>query len=304
MKLLQLKVVLAAIDRDEMSSAVLQSARELATAAGARLHVINVVRLNAPQRDVPREGGSDAELERLLHRASVPAGEAGIHVVRGEAAREIRSLATTVSADVIVLGRHHTGAEPLGSTAMRVVTNAEAPCLIISAPMTLPLERVLVPVDLSETARGALLLALSWASALRGAEKSAGSAAGEPANLTALLVDQQRHAGDAHSVTPEPLEDEVRRLREDAGTWASVAIDGVTVAGGDVAATIAKYADQHQSDLVVLGTRGLGADSVRRIGSVSEQVMRQAGVPILLVPPAIWSSEQLSKPIGGANARS
>lgn len=304
MNLLQLKVVLAAIDRDETSSAVLQSARELATAAGARLHVINVVRLDAPQPDVPREGGSDAELERLLHRASVPPGEAGIHVVRGEAAREIRSLATTVSADVIVLGRHHPGTEPLGSTAMRVVTNAEAPCLIISTPMTLPLERVLVPVDLSETARGALLLALSWASALRGAEKSAGSTTGEPANLTALLVERHGPGGDADSVPPEPLEDELRRLRDDAGTWASVAIDGVTVAGDDVATTIAKYADEHQSDLVVLGTRGLGADPVRRIGSVSEQLMRRAGVAILLVPPAIWSGKPSSKSIGGANARS
>lgn len=303
MKLLQLKVVLAAIDRDEISSAVLHSARELAMAAGARLHVINVVGVNAPQRDVPRESGADAELERLLHRAAVPPGEAGIHVARGEAAREIRSFATTVSADVIVLGRHH-HADSLGSTAMRVVTNAEAPCLIISTAMTLPLERVLVPVDLSETARGALLLALSWASALRGAEKSAGSVTNEPANLTALLVDRHGPGGDAESVPAEPLEDELRQLREDAGSWASVAIGGVTVGGGDVAATIAKYADEHKSELVVLGTRGLGADPVRRIGSVSEQVMRQASVPILLVPPAIWSSEPPSKSIGGANARS
>jgi nucleotide-binding universal stress UspA family protein len=295
MKLLQLKVVLAAIDRDEMSSAVLRSARELAMAAGARLHVINVVGVNAPQRDVPRESGPDAQLERLLHGAAIPPGEAAIHVVRGEAAREIRSFATTVSADVIVLGRHHRGAESLGSTAMRVVTNAEAPCLIISAPMTLPLERVLVPVDLSETARGALMLALSWASALRGAEKSAGLVANEPAILTALVVNRHDPSGEADTA-PEPLDDELRRLREEAGSWASVTIDGVTVGGRDVAAAIAKFAGEHQSDLVVLGTRGLGADAVRRIGSVSEQVMRQLGVPILLVPPAVWRNNQNQNP--------
>lgn len=298
MRLLQLNVVLAAIDRDEMSTAVLQSARELAMAAGARLHVINVVGVGGNPREFSGESGPDGDLKRLLDLAAVRP-TTGVHAAAGDPAREIRSVATTVGADVIVLGRHRRRAEneTLGGTAMRVVTNAQAPCLIISTAMTLPLERVLVPVDLSETARGALVLALSWASALRGAEKSAGSAADDPARLTALLVDRESRSDAVRGETSASLEHELRVLRDEAGNWASVAIDGVTVAGSDVAATIARYAGEHQSDLVVLGTRGLGADAVRRLGSVSEQVMRRVSVPILLVPPAIWSGDHTRNPL-------
>ena len=39
--------------------------------------------------------------------------------------------------------------------------------LVLAEPLRLPLRRVLVPIDLSETARGALMVALTWASALR-----------------------------------------------------------------------------------------------------------------------------------------
>ena len=289
MKLLKLNVVLAAIDRDDMSSAVLQGAHELAVAAGARLHVINVVRPE-DERRVPRNGDIDADLERLLQQAGLSASEVAIHVLAGDPAPEIRSLATTVGADVIVLGRLHDRGrkEPLGGTAMRVVTNSGAPCLVLPGTMVLPLERVLVPVDLSETARGALVLALSWASALRGAEKSAGSTTNESAKLTALLIDQDGRAGRNASTS---LDDELQRLRRDAGSWASVAVDGVTVRRDDVAASIAAYAGDHQSDLIVMGTRGLGADAERRLGSVSERVMKQVNVPILLVPPAVWSSD-------------
>jgi len=294
MKLLKLNVVLAAIDRDDMSSAVLQGAHELAVAAGARLHVINVVRPE-DERRVTRNGDIDADLERLLQQAGVSASEVAIHVLAGDPAPEIRSLATTVGADVIVLGRLHDRGrkEPLGGTAMRVVTNSVAPCLVLSGTMVLPLERVLVPVDLSETARGALVLALSWASALRGAEKSAGSTAHESAKLTALLIDQDGRAGGNASTS---LDDELQRLRRDAGTWASVAVDGVTVRRDDVAASIAAYAGDHQADLIVMGTRGLGADAERRLGSVSERVMKQVNVPILLVPPAVWSSDSNRNP--------
>jgi nucleotide-binding universal stress UspA family protein len=293
MNLLHLRVVLAAIDSDESSLNVLRGAHELVTAAGASLHVVSVAPAvnSSPATNVPGADEHRNTIAQVLNRADVPASEVSLHLLAGDPVHAIRSVADKVSADVIVLGRHRGGSaekRALGSTALAVVTNSWAPCLILSQGMSLPLERVLVPVDLSDTSRGALVMALSWASALRGASRIGESASGEAVQLTALVVDKSSAPSGGATGQTQMLDDELNRLRNDAGTWASVDITGVVRAGSDVPATIAEYATGNASDLIVLGTRGLGLDDVGRLGSVSLEVARRVMAPILLVPPAVW----------------
>jgi nucleotide-binding universal stress UspA family protein len=57
-------------------------------------------------------------------------------------------------------------------------------------------------------------------------------------------------------------------------------------ANDDVAAAIAARAAEH--DLIVVGTRGLGARGGEGIGSIAAALLRQVSVPLLLVPPAVW----------------
>jgi len=297
MELLHLRVVLAAIDADDSASNVLRSAHELASAAGASLHVVNVAPMGSKHQSASSAEDVRSEaMTRLLDRVGLTASDVPRHLLSGDPAHLIRSLADKLGADVIVLGRHRgrrADTRGLGSTALAVVTNSWAPCLVLSSDMRLPLERVLVPVDLSDTSRGALGVALAWASALRGATRNGESAPDAAVNLTALFVDKSTSvAGDVGKQT-RALENELHRLRQDAGTWASVDIAGVRRSGSDVAATIADYAAENASDLVVLGTRGLGLDDVGRLGSVSLDVVRRAPVPVLLVPPAVWNSYSL-----------
>lgn len=285
MKLLRLTVVLAAIDCDERAGDALEGARELAQSAAAKLHIVHV----GPS-DETQQAGHKKEVERLLDRAGISRADVPVHLVAGDPANEIRALGDKLRADVIVLGRHRgrtANGQRLGSTALGVVTNSWAPCLVLPGPMRLPLERVLVPVDMSDTARGALVVALSWASALRQAKKR-GAAKSDPVSLTALFVHDATHAGES-SGKQRALDDELKRLREDAGSWADVAISGEVVANDDVVAAIAGHASEHDSDLVVLGTRGLGLDAVGRLGSVSLGVAGRTAIPVLLVPPAVWN---------------
>ena len=292
MKLLHLNVVLAAIDTDDGATGTLQGARELHRAAGAAVHVVHVVPSRADtDATVPSADAAREKVQSVLEHVGIPVNEVTVHVLTGDPGHVIRSLADKVRADVVLLGRHRArdrAGEPLGSTALRVVTNSWAPCLILSRSMRLPLGRVLVPVDLSDTSRGALVIALSWASALRGAEKGSGSARTEAVTLTALYVDHSSADGSAHSKKNEALEEQLDSLRQDAGTWASVAIEGVVARGNDVPTVISDYAATHDADLVVLGTRGLGSDPIGRLGSVSLGVGRKVGLPLLLVPPAVW----------------
>jgi nucleotide-binding universal stress UspA family protein len=278
MKLLHLKVVLAAIDTHQSAIDTLRAARELANAAGAKLHVVHA----APP------GTDESSARRLFEGAEMGRSDASLEIVAGEPTHVIRSFADKIKADVIVLGQHRTrGAEPrsLGSTALGVVTNSWAPCLVVSRPLRLPLEQVLVPVDLSDTSRGALVVALAWASALRKNERGRGGASSETAHLTALFV-----GAAPRGASPRALDEELARLRRDAGTWAGVSIRGEVVGGDKVPQAIAEYVSEHHSDLIVLGTRGLGSDAVGRLGSVALGVLCGIDQPILLVPPAVWES--------------
>jgi nucleotide-binding universal stress UspA family protein len=290
MKLLHLKVVLAAIDTDESSLHTLQAARELATAAGARLHVVHAtptVHRNEHIVQATAADGANA-LHALFEQAGLQGSNVRLQVVTGEPTHVIRSVGDKIRADVIVLGEHRRSRpnrQGMGSTALGVVTNSWAPCLLLSRPMRLPLEHVLAPVDLSTTARGALVVALSWASALRGTHKIAEAGSSEKVVLTALRVE-----GGEGEASRQALNEELDQLRGDAGTWAGVGVSGVVVVNRDVPRAIADYAREHQSDLVVLGTRGLGSDALGRLGSVALGVACQLDLPILLVPPAVWES--------------
>jgi nucleotide-binding universal stress UspA family protein len=282
MRLLTLRTVLVATDLDLSSSAALRTAGALAQAAGASLHVVHALAsTDGPGDD--RTAGSPGSLGNRLRSAGMLEAAAQFHEVPGAPATVIRAVADSVDADVIVLGPHRENravVDPLGSTAYGVVTGVAVPCLVAASPLRLPVERVLVAADLSATARGALVIALSWASALRG-----GSAREPRTRLTVLHV--QNAAGDAGGM-PErsSLEHELAFLRSTGGSWAGVAVEGVTVASTDPARTIADHAADH--DLVVAGTRGLGVDDAARLGSVSSALIDLLDVPVLLVPPAVW----------------
>jgi nucleotide-binding universal stress UspA family protein len=86
----------------------------------------------------------------------------------------------------------------------------------------------------------------------------------------------------------------LEHVRREAGNWAGVWIDGVTTTSDDVVQSIVDYAENHQPDLVVLGTRGRGLDRVERLGSITAAVMPRLSTPVLLVPPSVWTSFVMS----------
>jgi len=291
MRLLALQTVLVAIDDAEGAVPVIETAHRLSAAAGAALHVVHVepdATLRRPAEPA-RTPGSFPWLDGVLRDAGVAATHVTVHVMRGDPARAIGVLADRIHAGVIVLGPH---AEPkdgsgdrlLGNTALAVVTNASAPCLLVIGRLRLPLERVVVPIDVSDTARGALLVGLSWASALR-ARSATGGGDGRTTTLTIV------HVGKGSSA----LDNELNEARRAAGNWAGLTIVGETISGSDVARAIAAHAVEHEADLVVLGTRGLGLDPIGRLGSVSAAVTRQVRTPVLLVPPAVWIAHAPSR---------
>jgi nucleotide-binding universal stress UspA family protein len=162
MRLLTLKSVLVAVDLDDASVPALRTASRLAALAGAELHLLHV-RLSPDLNRGP-------ELKRHFDEVVPDAANAeSVEEMVGRPAAVIVEHAVKVNADAIILGPHRRsgGDAVMGSTAAGVVRNASCPCLVVTGELRLPLQSVVVSVDLSDATAGSVSVALTWASALR-----------------------------------------------------------------------------------------------------------------------------------------
>lgn len=272
MKPLALHKILIATDLTPEMLPALHSARRLAELSGASLHIIHCIEDGAGAEDL------DARIAAHIADAGVPIE---VRVLTGPAGALITQEAARTTADVIVLGRHRNRAGQPGSTADRVVRTAQTSCLVLPVELPLPLSSVLVPLDVTEAARGELEVALTWASALRRR-----AATGDASTRIFALHVRGEGAGD-DSGPRERLREEIVAIRNRFAHAAGVDIEPQLETGSDIARTIIANAESSTADLIVIGTRGNRiADDP--LGSVSSGVVRDARTPILLVPPEVW----------------
>lgn len=273
MRPLALKTIVVATDpEDDELIPALRSAAELARLADARLYIVSAT-------DGPDE--SDARVKAHLTRAGIDLDVPEEIIVRpGPPGATIGQEVRRLDADVVVLGPHRgKRGDLVGGTADRVVHIAGTPCLILPVTLPLPLERVLAPIDSSDGARGALAVAMTWASALR--------PRGKQVELVALHV-TSREPDD--SAVCAALEREIDLVRQQLAGIARVNIRTVIDRGDASADTILKRARAESTDLVVIGTRRMTVDTADILGSVSSSVARRARCAVLLVPPEVWTN--------------
>lgn len=278
MRLLTLRTILVGTDLTPASDKAIDTARRLAEASGAKLRVVHV---RAP-------GAAPPDEDDLARRAGFTPGKRHVDILTGDPAAEISALANRIGADLVVLGHHRDpsrppGDAPVGSTACAVITKSDAPCLVVSRPLDLPIRRVLVATDFSEAARGALLAALSWTSALR----SRAPNHPEP-RLVALHVESSPLDAHCLSQDSDELNRELSSLKRSAGAWSGVQVHGLTRSGSDPDKCIVECAREEAVELVVMGTHARSAVGHVALGSISDAVVRSQDIPVLLVPPAVW----------------
>jgi nucleotide-binding universal stress UspA family protein len=269
MSVLGIRTILVGTDLDDALIPALRSAAELAKLTEAHLHVVHTT-----ERAIP-----EARLGEHLRAAGIENhARAEGRILVGPPGALITEEAARLKADVIVLGPHRPRWTKLGSTAYRVVYGAQTPCLMLPVPLTLPLRNVLVPLDISQPARGPLAVGITWASALRQRGPNA---------LTTVTTLHVANAPDKDAATV--LRKEVEQVRR-----RFVAATGVTVndlvEGGVPSEAILQRAKQDAADLIVMATRGQQPKEAA-LGSVSLEVMRKSERPVLLVPPNVWRSD-------------
>jgi len=290
MRLLKLQTILVATDLTETSTGAIVTAARLADAAGATLHVAHVAsetdELNA---HADRRAASEEEIRNAVD-ATKTATRPQIHVMFGEPPHALASLGDNLKADVLVLGRRggtrKTNSDrPVGSMAYACVTRTLVPVLVIVEPLSIPLHTALVAVDASEAARGSLLMALSWTSALRARSST-------DVRLIIFHVDTGADPTEEAARLRQSAAHDADVLQRNAAGWAGVTVERVTIEDPDPAAAISRHAIDSEAELVILGTRASAEHGSSIWGSVSAAVTRRLSIPVLLVPPAVWRDHE------------
>lgn len=225
-------------------------------------------------------------IQPALERLAAAGMRAQAEVRLGFAADTIVREARAHQADAIVMGTRGAGlvhGYALGSVALRVAHGGAAPVVLVKPEDRLPAAfgrrvRVLLAMDGSEPALRAAERLLDWRHWL-----------GE---LEVHLAYVQRPLTVLQAVLP-PHDDVIQQWSTREGEQAmQAARDLFRRAGvshrlhlsvGDPALEVRTLAAQTSSELVALGTRGLGAAHHALIGSVALKAAAASGVPVMLV---------------------
>ncbi|HEX6924693.1 MAG TPA: universal stress protein [Longimicrobiaceae bacterium] len=301
--------ILVASDLSEESDEVVRAAGEIARATGATVHLLNAFDLppeasvrksTAPVTFAQRIEEAEQRLDEQIRRGipeGVSVGSRRVEVY--VAHKAILDGAVAVAADLIVVGPHgrrRFGDDVLGGTADRVIRSAEVPCLVARGTLSLPLRRIVAPVDRSAAATAALEVAIGWGVLLGGGdatELDVEHILPEAMNIPELGIDPDRIV--------ERLGQEVQEVVSRVPGAESLNVVTRVRWGQSAVEEITRLAGENHADLVVIGTHGHGPLRRFLIGSVASGVARRAPCSVLLVPPAMWRQER--QRLSGADAR-
>ncbi len=139
--------------------------------------------------------------------------------------------------------------------------------------------KLLVPVDGSESAVRALRYAISTRDLYR-----------EPIEIDVLNVQRRVASGNVRRFIPQEQLNEFYQEEGEAALKTAREVleaSGVPfkahVGVGEEPECIARYAADHASNLIVMGTRGMNTLANMLLGSVSARVIHLSPVPVLLV---------------------
>ena len=286
----RLQQILVARDFSSGSDPALTFALALARTTGAEVHTLyaDVLEPDGFNPAVNRASTRDKLRSRLQQRATETIQTSGYdpedvrithEVIRDAApAPAILTYADKNDIDLIVMGTHgRRGMRKalLGSVATEVVRLASCPVLTIRPNHGVTPEAVrniLVPVDFSERAKGAVRYADELADELG-------------ASLTLVHAIEFFSVPDIYGISPSAfVTKEVRhniqqKLREYAGETSTEAT--YEILSGNPAVEIEDYAEENGVDLIVMPTRGQTGFKRFLMGSVAEKVISRASCPVL-----------------------
>jgi nucleotide-binding universal stress UspA family protein len=285
--------IVLAIDGSEHAMAARQLIQNLALPNGCKISIITVL--------IPRNAQYFAARELLLEQTRIYFRslnlEAETHLLTGYPSEQIIKFSDENNPDLLVIGARGlrgTLRILLGGVAQQVVNYAKCPVLIVRAPHT-EAKRVLIVTDGSQNSKFSLQH-LGRCPLPKDAKITLLHVL-PPEMTTDMLIRSWPYGIDAlpHVLTEEAeksilkrsLEEETagHQLLEDSrGILSDLNIDSHPVLlRGDASTEILEYADQHEIDLIIAGSRGLNQLQSWILGSVSSKLTHYANCSVLIV---------------------
>jgi nucleotide-binding universal stress UspA family protein len=212
-------------------------------------------------------------------------------VVRGSVVDWIIEKAKTDGAGLIVMGkkgRGLIGSALLGSNTLKVLRNSHVPVLSVKTggeKTEYDIKKILVPLDISDTADSSLTYALGLAGKL-GASVTVVYVFWIDANVYELspdLVDElSGHSAKELRLRVDAVKDRCDKDNEGAP---GAGIEAHVLTGVSPALTVTDYADENGFDLIVITTHGRKGLERIILGSESEKIIREARCPVLALKP-------------------
>jgi len=281
--------LLAAVDRSTQAVHVIRYAIDLAVRLKGELHVLYVDALH----DEPYDKQMRIQRERMVREQIKARGAEGHIVVKFVSERDVTPAPGIIRygrdnhCDMVVMGTHGrrgVRALVLGSVAHEVIRFASSPVFTVTGEDDEfvdigMLSRILIPLDFSRHAVGALKYAREFAARL-----------GASLELVHVVEDTFHPAfyGPFHQsiydVNPD-IEDIaynhiVKLLERTGGVPDGTHID---VFRGHPARDIPRWASEHGSELIVMATHGLTGMQHLFMGSVAERTVQLAPCPVVTI---------------------
>ncbi len=274
------KTILSLLDLSQASANVLNWTRLFGEKFDSQVQILHAMWPPVPRAVTPQEGEQlledfeelRVELRRAIREQADRAFDQRIHceigVGVGHPVKVVLDGIGHARPQLIVLGSHgHDGMARslMGSVAENVVHEATFPTLVVKgadlAPGQTTLNRLLCPVDLSQSAADAL-------------DAAAGLAGSFTATLDVLRVVPEAGAAEA----------ELDRLRQ----WVPDVVRqrcpiSETVHAGDTAEQIVMFARQRAVDLIVVGVESRRFLEYSVLGRTTERVVRHGPCSVLLL---------------------
>lgn len=271
---------------------------DLAEKVGADLHVLSVVDSREIEPSLSslddadrtnREGVYEKRAERAIDSVTNPArsqlsGRITTAIEWGIPFQEIADYVERRGIDLVVMGTHgRTGLERylIGSVTEKLLRTVDVPVVAVP-PDADEIELgegeygdILLPTDSSEPAEAAIDWGISLAKVY------------DATVHTVYSVDTSRfvsveETGEIYDSLEKAGESALERVRKRA-TAADISVAG-SLGTGPAAQMILTYSDEHDIDMIVMGTHGRSGINRYLIGSVTESVLRSADVPVCCVP--------------------
>jgi len=288
------KRILVATDGSHDAGQAIDWLADFPLPADAAIEVVNAVRLPFPLDAIVALGweefvaGSQRVVAEARGRLEKRWPAVSGRLLDGDPREAIVDAATKGRSDLIVLGARGLGAVAsflLGSVSLGITRHAPCPVLVCrGAPR--PVRTVTIAVDGSADARAALefFADLPLPSDLRVRLVGVVEPLRYPTSAPGFIGDTLRAAmQDFENESRQRLEAALAPLAETLRSRVRSIV--TTTPTGAPAATILREAELDESDLIVVGARGLGALERIALGNVSESVLRHATCPVLVVRP-------------------